>query len=283
MAAVTTTIKATLNSMLRRVNLRLDTLTAENIEAARIRRQIAMGQFREPVFPLLDGMQTFDGRRLAETYATCRGDVDRLMAGAEPARFDPDNGFFSSPDAEILYLMVRWLAPRRIVEVGSGNSTRIIRQAITDAGLSVEHLAIDPEPRADIKGMAGHMLLQRFEETDVIDEVNSLERNDILFIDSSHLVHVANDVAKLFCNVIPVLAPGVVVHVHDIFLPFDYPEPFCTDYSGWGEQYLLQVMLAERPREILWPGYYVQQMRPEFHERLPFLSNGGGQSFWFAT
>ena len=55
---------------------------------------------------------------------------------------------------------------------------------------------------------------------------------DILFIDSSHEVRVANNVAKLFCVTIPSLAPGVVIHVHDIFLPFDYPEPFCTNYSG---------------------------------------------------
>jgi hypothetical protein len=279
--AITTSIKATLNSLLVQGNLKLDTLTAEKIEADRIRRQIAIGQFREPVFPLLDGMQSFDGRRLAETYAICRGEVDRLMEGAEPARFDPNNGFFSSPDAEILYLMVRLLEPVRIVEVGSGNSTRIIRQAITDVGLSVDHLAIDPEPRADIKGMVGRILLKRFEETDVMDELCALERNDILFIDSSHLVHVANDVAKLFCNVIPSLAPGVAVHVHDVFLPFDYPEPFCTDYSGWGEQYLLQVMLASRPRKILWPGYYLQQIRPELRHGLPFLSKGRAQSFWF--
>src|SRR5262249_26270842 len=159
----------------------------------------------------------------------------------------------STPDAEVLYLMVRSLGPKRILEIGSGNSTRIIRQAIVDGNLLVSHVAIDPEPRADVTGLTDRLLRQRFEESGVIDELQALERNDILFIDSSHQVHIANDVARLFCNTIPALTTGVVIHVHDVFLPFDYPEPFCTEYSDWGEQYLVQVMLASRARKILWP------------------------------
>jgi hypothetical protein len=244
---------------------------------------VALGQFDKPAFQLLHGMELFDAAILAGTYAKCRDDVERLMQGAPPAFFDRTNNFYSTPDAEILYLMVRSLAPKRIVEIGSGNSTLIIRQAIADAGLGATHIAIDPEPRADITGFADRVLRCRFEETDVMEELRALEKNDILFIDSSHQVHVANDVAKLFCNVVPALTQGVAIHVHDIFLPFDYPEPFCTDYSGWGEQYLVQVMLAASPREILWPGYFVQKLRPELGEGLPFLGAGRAQSFWFRT
>lgn len=276
----TTLVKNRINQTLQHVNLRLDTLTAETVEAERIRRQIAIGQFEKPAFPLLVGMRGYDFRPLVEAWQAVRDDCDRLMSGGGVG-YDPDNTFFRSPDAELLYLMVRRLAPKRIIEIGSGNSTRIIRQAILDGGLSVQHLAIDPEPRADIDGLTDRILYARFEETDAYDELGTLGSNDILFIDSSHQVHVANDVAKLFCKVLPALAPGVVVHVHDVFLPFDYPEPFCTDYPGWGEQYLLQVMLASRPREILWPGYYVQQCHSEARDVLPFLGNGRAQSFWF--
>jgi hypothetical protein len=279
--ANSTEIKDTLNRALRTVNIKIDTLTAQRIEADRIQRQFAIGQFEKPVFPLLDGMASFDGKRLGDAYADCRAEIDRMMNGAPPANLDSSNTFYSTPDAEILYLMVRSLAPKRIVEVGSGNSTRIIRQAIADGELDVSHLAIDPEPRADINGLTDRVLRQRFEETDVTDQLHALEANDILFIDSSHEVHIANDVVKLFCNAIPALAPGVAVHVHDVFLPFDYPEPFCTDYSGWGEQYLLQVMLAAGSRELLWPGYYVQKLRPELRGSLPFLEAGRAQSFWF--
>lgn len=267
--------------MLRPVNIRLDTLTSEKMTADRIRRQLDIGQFEKATFPLLDGMTTFDGKPLAAMYAAYRADIDRLMHGAPPALFDRANPFYTTPDAEILYLMVRKLKPKRIVEIGSGNSTRIIRQAVADEKLDVRHLAVDPEPRADITGLTDRVLCQRFEETDVTDELRALECNDILFIDSSHQVHVANDVTKLFCNAIPSLTSGVAIHVHDVFLPFDYPVPFCTEYPGWGEQYLVQVMLSGRPREILWPGYYVQKERPDLLDDLPFLATGRAQSFWF--
>jgi hypothetical protein len=279
--AFTTYIKDVINGVLRHANVKLDALTAQKFEAERIFHQTAIGQFEKPVYPLLDGMSTFDGRRLSGAFAAWRTDIERLMQGVSPTRFDRTNSFYSTPDAEILYLMVRSLAPKRVVEIGSGNSTRIIRQAIADGKLSASHVAIDPEPRADITGLVDRIIRRRFEETDVTEELRALEPDDILFIDSSHQVHVANDVAKLFCNSIPALAAGIVIHFHDVFLPFDYPEPFCTDYSGWGEQYLVQVMLASRPRELLWPGYYVQRLRPDLHQSLPFLATGRAQSFWF--
>lgn len=117
----------------------------------------------------------------------------------------------------------------------------------------------------------------------MLNEIHSLAANDIVFVDASHLVHVANDVTKLFCNAIPARKPGVALHMHDVLLSFDYSEPFCTKYSFWGEQYLLQVMLATHPREILWPGYYVQKLRPELREGLPILASGRAQSFWFRS
>lgn len=279
--ALRSNLKAAVNKLLVLANLKLDTLTAARAEAQRIRRQLDNGWFEAPSFPMLEGMRSFDGKSLIRTYSDVREDVDRLIKGEGSAHFDASNSFYRSPDAEILYCMVRWLAPKRIVEIGSGNSTRVIRQAISDSRLNVKHLAIDPEPRADITGVVDRIIRARFEEADVMAEIMALEPNDILFIDSSHQVHVANDVAKLFCNAIPALTKGVAVHVHDIFLPYDYPEPFCTEYSGWGEQYLLQVMLASHPREILWPGYYIQQMRRDLRDGLPFLSNGRAQSFWF--
>jgi uncharacterized UPF0146 family protein len=280
---LSTRIKNTLNALLRPANLKLKTLSDEKIEANRIQRQASSGHFKQPVFPLLTGMTTFDVSELVATYNRYRIDVERMIGGALPGNFNPRNPFFTTPDAELLYLMIRSFAPKRIIEIGSGNSTRIIRQAIEDGGLTVFHVAIDPEPRADITGLADSVIRERFEEADIAETIRALEANDILFIDSSHQVHVANDVVKLFCNVIPELAPGVAVHVHDVFLPYDYPEPFHIDYPGWGEQYLLQVLLASKPHDILWPGYYLQKMHPEVQDVLPFLLGGRAQSFWFKT
>lgn len=280
--AITSKAKLAANQALRSVNLRIDTLTAEAREAARIEALRQRGYFDRPAFPLLPAFAEFVPDALAAALARYSLDLDALMRGAaQPGGYDPANPFFRSPDAEILYLMVRSLAPRRIVEVGSGNSTRIIRQAIADGGLSVEHVAIDPAPRSDIAGLVDRMHLSRFEDAPAGPLLAELEAGDILFIDSSHEVRVGNDVARLFCTTLPALADGVVVHVHDVFLPFDYPVPFCTECPGWGEQYLLQLLLQRARHEVLWPGYYLQKLRPETAERLPFLAAGRAQSLWF--
>ena len=167
------------------------------------------------------------------------------------------------------------------MEVGSGNSTRIIRQAISDGALNVAHIAIDPDPRDDIKSLVSRMYLDRFEEIDTTEIMAKLGPGDLLFIDSSHEVRVANEVAKLFCVVLPALPSGVTVHVHDIYLPFDYPEPIATRFSDWGEQYLLQAILSARPHVLLWPGYYVHKFLPGLKAQLPFLDSGVPQSLWY--
>ena len=109
---------------------------------------------------------------------------------------------------------------------------------------------------------------------------SELAAGDILFIDSSHQVRMSNDVAHLFCNVIPRLAAGVVIHVHDVFLPYEYPKRFFYDCPSWAEQYMLHAILQSGGYDILWPGYYLQQERPDAVAALPFLSGGRAQSFW---
>jgi predicted O-methyltransferase YrrM len=280
--AITTKAKVAANQALRKVNLKIDTLTAEAREAARIGSLRRRGYFDRPTFSLLPGFAEFSPDALAAALTKYSTGLDALMRGAaQPGGYDPANPFFRSPDAEVLYLMVRSLAPRRVVEVGSGNSTRIIRQAIADGGLSVEHVAIDPAPRSDIACLVNRMHLDRFEEVSAEPLLAELRPGDVLFIDSSHEVRVGNDVARLFCTTLPALADGVIVHVHDVFLPFDYPVPFCTECPGWGEQYLLQLLLQHARHEVLWPGYYLQKLKPETAERLPFLAAGRAQSLWF--
>ena len=280
--SISTKIKQNLNKALKVANLRLDTLTAEKYENKRISLLQSMGYFDRAVFPLISGMENFKFNTIAHLGKLYGNDLKVLMSGSGTVgQFNPDNNFYSSPDAEILYLMVRSLASKQILEIGSGNSTRIVRQAIADGDLKVIHTAIDPAPRSDIKGLVDKMQLCRLEDVDVTHLVNQLAENDILFIDSSHEVRCANDVVKLFCNILPRLSPGVVVHVHDIFLPFDYPLPFSTDYPGWGEQYMLQLLMMAGNYELLWPGYYLQKMRSAEYTTLQFLGEGRAQSFWF--
>jgi predicted O-methyltransferase YrrM len=279
---VKTALKQLANRITRKVGFKIDSLTSEKQEIARLAKLRELNYFDHPAFPLPRGIGDFNTDSLTAAFDRFGPELKTLMqGGAEPGRYDPGNEFFKSPDAEILYLMVRSLRPRRIVEVGSGNSTRIIRQAISDARLAVEHVAIDPAPRSDIAGLVNRMLLSRFEHVDAEKVTAQLAPNDILFIDSSHEVKCGNDVARLFCVTLPSLADGVVVHVHDVFLPFDYPEPFNEIGSGWGEQYLLEIFLHAGRHEILWPGYYLQKQRLVTVDHLPFLAAGIAQSFWF--
>lgn len=269
-----------LNQWLARLGLRLDTTQALRDEAARLERFAAGGGLDGPAYALSPGMEAFDGAAMIDAYRAHSQDLARLMRpeGTETGYRAP-NGYFDTPDAEALYLMIRRFAPARVIEVGCGNSTRITRQAIRDGGLATRLTAIDPWPRADIAGVVDAFHQTRMETADPA-LFGDLQAGDILFIDSSHQVRVANDVALLFGRVIPALRPGVIVHVHDIFLPYEYPPRFFYDCPGWGEQYVLHALLQGGGYDILWPGYLLQQQRPDLVADLPFLARGRAQSFW---
>jgi len=136
-----------------------------------------------------------------------------------------DQAWFPSLDAAVAYAIVRARTPNRIVEVGSGHSTRVLARALDGRG---EILAIDPAPRADIAGLPGVRILPSTLQAAPRDSFDNLERGDLLFIDSSHILMPGSDVDLLLNRVLPGLSPGVLVHIHDIFLPFDYPPAW-----GW--------------------------------------------------
>lgn len=279
--ALSTDVRRAINDVLRPLNLQIGTLNSARTEEARVRFLIDSGALDRQAYPLSPGMAEFDPAPLAEALKTYEDGLRSLTSGNNAVGFDPNNSYFFGSDMHVLYLMVRSLRPRRIVEIGCGNSTRISRQAIMDGGLETRITAIDPQPRRDISEMVDAFEQMRLEEMSNFGVFEALEANDILFVDSSHEVRVGNDVARIFCEIIPRLKPGVVVHVHDIFLPFDYPANFATAMPEWGEQYVLHAWLQHSGAQVLWPGRYLQECRPELREPLPFLADGPGQSFWF--
>ena len=149
------------------------------------------------------------------------GDLEKLGAESPPApRWNQD--WFPRLDAAAAYAMVRRFLPRRIVEVGSGHSTRFLARAVADGRLEARITAIDPAPRARVEGLAIEMRRIRVQDSGD-GPFAAIAAGDILFIDSSHQLRPGSDVEHLLERVLPRLPGGTLVHFHDIFLPEDYP------------------------------------------------------------
>jgi hypothetical protein len=166
------------------------------------------------------------------------------VASADPLSPTWKNKWFSGLDAMALYAIVASRHPRRIIEVGSGHSTKFAARAIRDHRLETELVSLDPKPRAVIDQLCDRIVRSRVEKADLalFDE---LVAGDILFIDGSHRVYTSSDVTILFLRVVPRLRPGVILHVHDILLPWDYPAEWTSRY--YSEQYLLASWLLAQP------------------------------------
>ncbi len=193
-----------------------------------------------------------------ETFAAMLGSMtpyaeafQRLGGRPPEPRWEQD--WFPRLDAAALYVFVRETKPARIVEVGSGHSTRFMARAVRDGGLATAITSIDPAPRADIDG-TGATLIRQTVQAAGLTPFTPLDTGDILFIDSSHILMPGTDVDILFNHVLPALGRGVLVHVHDIFLPDDYPPEW--DWRGYNEQLGVAGLLQGRGFRLLWSSHY---------------------------
>ena len=208
-----------------------------------------------------------------------------------PHEYFVGNGSFESVDGEMLYCMIRRFKPRRIFEIGSGNSTLLSGQALVrnaeGGGHMGELAAFEPYPnpvlRAGFPGLA-RLVAKKIQDVP-LEAFDELEENDILFIDSSHALSTGSDVAREYLEIIPRLKKGVIVHVHDIFLPGEYPKAWVlAEHRFWNEQYLLQAFLAFNASfEVLWGGSFMHMRHPDllsgaFASYDPSANHPG--SFW---
>jgi len=180
--------------------------------------------------------------------------------------------------------MIRHFQPRLIIEVGSGFSSLVAAEAIAKNKNSAL-ICIEPFPldflRQGFRGL--HSLIEKKAEDIELDFFSQLESGDILFIDSSHTVKIGGDVNYLFLEVLPRLKPGVIVHVHDIFLPFDYRRDWVMDeLRFWSEQYLLQAFLSFNSEfEVLMANAYLaHRWMGELKATFTNSPWWGGGSFW---
>jgi hypothetical protein len=201
-------------------------------------------------------------------------------------------GWFDALDAVALYSMMAWIRPNRYVEIGSGISTQFARKAVTDHRLTTTLTSIDPEPRAEIDAICDDVIRSGLENVD-LPIFDLLGPGDFLFMDGSHRVLMNSDATVFFLEVLPRLKPGVVVHMHDIFLPNDYPLRWRELY--YSEQYMLAAyLLAGEKLKVLLPNAFVStretllpRIRPLFVK--PEMAQVGGllaqtdylgSSFW---
>jgi hypothetical protein len=184
--------------------------------------------------------------------------LEVLRGPAPQPRFD--QSWFPTLDAAAAYTMVCRIRPARIVEVGSGHSTRFLVRAIADERLDTELLCIDPAPRAPLRGLPVRWI------EDVVQRAphgcfSSLQSRDILFVDSSHVLMPGSDVDWLLNRVLPGLAAGVLVHFHDVFLPDPYPAAWA--WRGYNEQQALAPLLHGQAYDCLFASHFVRTRLPD--------------------
>jgi hypothetical protein len=214
----------------------------------------------------------------------CDYDYPHEGKGLAPHEFFTNNGRFEWLDSRALFVMLREVTPKKIVEVGSGYSSLLMAD-VNRRFLEgrAELICIEPfPPEFLLRGVPGvSSILQRKVQDSGIS-FEDLEANDILFIDSSHVSKTGSDVNYLILNVLPRLAPGVMIHFHDIFLPRDYPwEWVVNQRRSWNEQYLVQAMLMfSHGFEVVFGSAYAAHCMPDAVRHALGGRFYGGGSLW---
>lgn len=201
-----------------------------------------------------------------------------------------NNGAYGSGDGEYLYNMIRHFKPKRIIEIGSGLSTLMAQNAIKqnkadDAAYHCQHICIEPYEMPWLQKLDIELRRELVEDVS-FEEFQQLEENDILFIDSSHIIRPQGDVLFEYLQLLPRINKGVIVHIHDIFSPKDYPaEWVIKEHRLWNEQYLLEAFLtgSDSYRIIGALNYLSHHFKEEFSAKCPIYAQQPGRepaAFW---
>jgi len=205
-------------------------------------------------------------------------------------RYFYENRYYSYSDAIILYCMIRYLQPKRIIEIGSGHSSCVILDTNERfLGGGIQCTFIEPYPdrlfsliqREDVDRI--RLLPQRLQDVP-LERFRELQARDILFVDSTHVAKVGSDVNYIVGELLPNLKPGVHIHFHDIFYPFEYPADWIYSGRAWTEAYLLRAFLAFNDSfDIVFFNTFLERFhRQEFEEHMPLCLRNEGGSLWIS-
>ena len=246
----------------------------------------ARGGFGPP-FPGVDLNEAGQVARL-ERFARFYSEQPYPEKAIEGRRFFLDNPSYGHFDAIMLWAMLREAQPKRIIEVGSGFSSAAMLDARDHGGIGApEFTFIDPDMarlrpllRAGDEGRV--TLIEKIVQEVPLTTFAALGENDVLFIDSSHVSKIGRDVNRLFFDVLPTLAPGVIIHIHDVAGNLEYPREWLDEVRAWNEQYLLRAFLMNNAnyRIELFTGWLFNTRHAWFREHMPLCARGGGGQMW---
>jgi len=211
-----------------------------------------------------------------------------------PGEYTTANDNFGFSSAALLHSFIRANGTRKVIEIGGGYSSLVSLPALerNHGADNYQFVCVEPYPTEWLRKTLSDrtpssQLIQRPVEQLDPSLLADLAPNDILFIDSSHCVRLASDVNFLYLQVLPRLKPGVLVHIHDIYIPYEYPRVhfFGQNKMFWNEQYLLEALLTENPHwEVVLPGFMVQKdMERDFQNAFPHYDpqhDRKTSSFW---
>ena len=224
---------------------------------------------------------------LVENLSAFYSEIPFKEEKSENLRYYFDNKYYGYTDASVLYFMIRHLKPKRIVEVGSGFSSAVMMDTNElFFNSSIQLTFIEPYPDR-LKS------LLKKDDNDVVNIIESkvqlvdlnifkqLEAGDVLFIDSSHVSKTDSDLNHLLFEVLPILKPGVMIHFHDIFFPFEYPKSWVLQGRNWNEIYLLRAFLMYNSSYKI--EFYADFLHMHFADcfaNLPLLYKNTGSCLW---
>jgi len=225
---------------------------------------------------------------LVETLSPYARDAGLCETATPGHRYCFTNEFFTYGDAVVHQAMLRWLRPRRLVEIGSGYSSALILDTNErHLNNSLRCTFVEPWPDrllgllSDTDRATTEILVSPLQDVDLAF-LDDLEAGDVFFVDSSHISRIGSDVNQLVFEVLPRIKPGVFVHFHDIFYPFEYPEVWVNEGRGWNEAYLLRAYLQSNDgfRIRLWNSYLAAFHQSEVSSKLPDWGRNSGGSLW---